>query len=40
MIEDLTGCYGDIHTGYYNPEDDEHSNEVDDHTGWWYVDYD
>lgn len=28
------------HTGYYDPEEDERSGEVDDHTGWWYVDFD
>lgn len=25
------------HTGYYDPAEDERSGEVDDHTGWWYV---
>jgi len=28
------------HTGYYDPEEDERSGEVDDHTGWYYVDFD
>ena len=26
-------------TGYYDPEEDERNNEVDDRTGWWYVTY-
>ena len=25
-------------TGYYDPKDDEASGEVDDHTGWYYID--
>lgn len=25
-------------TGYYDPEEDAISGEVDNHTGWWYVD--
>ena len=28
------------HYHYYDPEEDERSGEVDDHTGWWYVDFD
>ena len=28
------------HTGYYDPEEDERSGEVDGHTGWYYVDFD
>ena len=28
------------HTGYYDPKEDERSGEVDDHTGYWYVDWD
>ncbi len=28
------------HTGYYDPVEDARSGETDDHTGWWYVDYD
>lgn len=28
------------HTGYYDPKEDERSNEVDDHTGYYYVDFD
>lgn len=27
-------------TGYYDPEEDAISGEVDNHTGWWYVDID
>lgn len=25
-------------TGYYDPKDDAASGEVDDHTGWYYID--
>lgn len=28
------------HTGYYDPKEDERSGEVDDHTGYYYVDFD
>lgn len=28
------------HTGYYDPKEDKISNEVDDHTGYYYVDFD
>lgn len=39
MFELITGeC--DCHTGYYDPEEDERNNEVNDHTGWYYVDFD
>ena len=27
-------------TGYYDPEEDKRNNEVNDHTGYWYVDID
>lgn len=27
-------------TGYYNPVEDAINGEIDDHTGWWYVDFD
>lgn len=27
-----------VHTGYYDPIEDEKSGEVDKFTGWWYVD--
>ena len=38
----LDSVIGDsvTHTGYYDPVEDERSNEVDDHTGYWYVDFD
>lgn len=26
-----------VNTGYYDPAEDERSNEVDRYTGWWYV---
>ena len=28
------------HTGWYDPEEDERGGEVDDHTGWHYIDSD
>ena len=28
------------HYSWYDPEQDERDHCVDDHTGWWYVDYD
>lgn len=30
----------DSNTGYYVPEEDERNGEVDEHTGWYYVDVD
>lgn len=38
FLEDLG--FDIVHTGYYNPDDDEKSGEVDDHTGYWYVSID
>lgn len=29
-----------VHTGYYDPEEDQKNNEVNDHTGWYYVSID
>lgn len=29
--------FNDIHTGYYDPEDDKRNSEVDEYTGWYYV---
>ena len=29
--------FGDVNTGYYNPEEDKRNNEVDKFTGWYYV---
>ncbi len=28
------------HYHWYEPNEDERDGTVDDHTGWWYVDYD
>ena len=28
------------HTGYYDPEEDKRSNEVDENTGWYYINFD
>ena len=38
----LDAMYGEpiAHTGYYDPEEDERSNEVADNTGFYYVDFD
>lgn len=41
MLEALYAAQGEeviVNTGYYEPEEDERNNEVDDLTGWWYVD--
>ena len=39
MLDYITGeC--ESHYSYYDPEEDERGGEVDDHTGWWYVDFD
>ena len=27
----------EVCTGYYDPEEDKRNDEVDEHTGWWYV---
>ena len=27
----------DLHTGYYDPKEDERNHEKDRYTGWWYV---
>ena len=35
FLEDIGFDY--VHTGYYDPEEDKRNNEVDDHTGWYYV---
>lgn len=37
FLEDL-GFY-DVTTGYYDPEIDEANNEVDQYTGWYFVDF-
>lgn len=29
-----------VRTGYYDPVEDERNGEVDEYTGWWYVDWD
>lgn len=39
MLDYITGeCESHYH--YYDPEEDERGGCVDDHTGWWYVDFD
>lgn len=40
MFECLYKAQGEgiiVHTGYYDPIDDEKNMEVDRYTGWWYV---
>lgn len=39
VIEAIAGTK-EAHTGYYDPFDDARSGEVDNHTGWYYVDFD
>lgn len=31
--------FPDVHTDYYDPEEDERNNEVDELTGWYYCDF-
>ena len=35
FLEDLG--FDSVRTGYYDPEEDQRNNEVNDHTGWYYV---
>ena len=39
ILEGISG-EREAHIGYYDPEEDERSGEVDELTGWWYVDFD
>lgn len=39
ILDAISGEHESL-TGYYDPEQDERDNCVDDRTGWWYVDYD
>lgn len=41
FLEDLFKGYGDIkmHTGYYDPDEDRRSGEMDDNTGFYYIDF-
>ena len=34
---DALYAYPTVNTGYYDPEEDERNNEVDSHTGFYYV---
>lgn len=38
-LDAVTG-EAESHYSYYDPEEDERDGCVDDHTGWWYVDFD
>lgn len=42
FLRDALNEYGDIdvHTGYYDPFEDAKSGEQDDHTGFYYIDFD
>lgn len=42
FLEDLFKEYGEIkmHTGYYDPDEDRRSGEMDDNTGFYYIDFD
>lgn len=42
FLEDLFKGYGEIkiHTGYYDPDEDRRSGEMDDNTGFYYIDFD
>lgn len=35
FLEDLG--FDCLNTGYYNPEEDERDDCVDEHTGYWYI---
>lgn len=35
FLEDIG--FADVHTGYYDPKEDARNNQVDDHTGYYYV---
>ena len=39
LLDDIAG-ERIAHTGFYDPAEDERSNEVDNHTGYYYVDLD
>ena len=39
IIEGISG-EKEAHTGYFDPEEDERDNCVDENTGWYYVTYD
>lgn len=40
-IAEIFGVLGcDVHTGYYDPEEDARSGETDERTGCYYVDID
>lgn len=30
----------DVHTGYYDPDEDDRNGERDDHTGFYYIGFD
>ena len=38
FLEDLGFDY--VRIGYYDPEEDQRNNEVNNHTGWYYVSVD
>lgn len=41
FLRDLLRNTGiDVHTGYYDPFEDSRNGEQDDHTGFYYIDFD
>ena len=38
FLEDLG--FEEVRTGYYDPEEDKRNGELDEYTGWYYVDWD
>lgn len=42
FLRDVLSEYSaiDVHTGYYDPDEDAKSGEQDDHTGFYYIDFD
>lgn len=39
ILDDISGEHM-AHVGYYDPEEDDKDNCIDDRTGWYYVDWD
>ncbi len=37
FLEDLG--FEDVRTGYYDPEEDKRNGEVDQYTGWYYINW-
>ena len=39
-MERIVSFFADGHYHYYDPEEDKRNGETDNHTGYWYVDWD